>query len=184
MNAVQILSSTRASLGQHLGNYRLVKILWQGGFATIYLGEHRYLGTFAAVKVLHTQLTSEQIEKFSVEARIAARLIHPHIVRVLEFGLEGDTPFLVMDYAPHGTLRHRYDAGEQPDLKVIINDVKQIAKALQYMHNSGLIHRDLKPENILFGSDDEALLSDFGIAITPRKASLPGTKERVGTIHY
>src|SRR5947209_15489046 len=150
MNAVQILSSTRASLGQHLGNYRLVKILWQGGFATIYLGEHRYLGTFAAVKVLHTQLTSEQLEKFSIEARIAARLIHPRIVRVLEFGLEGNVPFLVMDYAPHGTLRHRYAHSTQLPLEMIINYVKQIAGALQYIHNSGLIHQDIKPENILF----------------------------------
>lgn len=183
MNAVQMFAS-RVGVGQQFGNYRLVRILGQGGFATIYLGEHRYLGTFAAVKVLHTQLNSEQIEKLSLEARIAARLVHPYIVRVLEFGLEGNIPFLVMDYAPHGTLRHRLDAGEQADLKVIVNYVQQITGALQYIHNSGLIHQDIKPENILFGSNDQALLSDFGIAITAHKANMAGTKERVGTIHY
>ncbi len=183
MNTVQTLH-TRVGVGQYLGNYRLIKILGQGGFATIYLGEHRYLGTYAAVKVLHTQLTSEQSEKLSAEARIAAHFIHPHIVRVLEFSLEGNIPFLVMDYAPHGTLRHRLDAEEPTDLKVIINYVKQIAAALQYIHNSGLIHQDIKPENILFGSNDQALLTDFGIAITAHKANMTGKKERVGTIHY
>ena len=92
-------------VGQHLGNYRLLRLLGQGGFADVYLGEHLHLNTQAAIKVLHTHLTSHDIEPFRREARTIARLVHPHIVRILDFNVEEDLPFLVMDYAPNGTLR-------------------------------------------------------------------------------
>jgi eukaryotic-like serine/threonine-protein kinase len=91
-------------VGQQLGNYQLTRLLGEGGFAEVYLGEHIHLGTQAAIKVLHTQLTSDDIDKFRIEARTVARLVHPNFVRVLEFGVEGKTPYLVMDYAPNGTL--------------------------------------------------------------------------------
>src|SRR5215831_13983602 len=87
-------------VGQHLGNYRLVRLLGQGSFAEVYLGEHLYLETQAAIKVLQTQLAREDMEQFRLAARTIARLEHPHIVRVLDFGVEGSTPFLVMSYAP------------------------------------------------------------------------------------
>src|SRR5437660_2512398 len=98
-------------VGQQLGNYQLMRLLGEGGFAEVYLGEHIHLGTEAAIKVLHTQLTSDDVDQFRNEARTIARLKHHHIVRVLDFGVEGKTPFLVMDYAPHGTLRQRYPKG-------------------------------------------------------------------------
>ncbi|TMC84433.1 MAG: serine/threonine protein kinase, partial [Chloroflexi bacterium] len=72
-------------VGQHLGNYRLLRLLGQGGFADVYLGEHLHLNTQAAIKVLHTHLTSHDIEPFRTEARTIARLVHPHIVRILDF---------------------------------------------------------------------------------------------------
>ena len=96
-------------VGQQLGNYRLVQLLGQGGFAEVYLAEH--LGTKAAIKLLHTQLVGEEMEAFRREARTLARLVHPHIVRVFDFGIEGETPFLVMDYAPNGTVRKRHPKG-------------------------------------------------------------------------
>ena len=86
-------------LGQQFGNYRLIRLLGQGGFANVYLAEHIHLGTWAAVKVLSMQLTSDNVEHFRSEARTVAHLIHPHIVRVLDCGVEGKSPFLVMDYA-------------------------------------------------------------------------------------
>src|SRR5438552_17238960 len=95
-------------VGQQLGNYQLVRFLGEGGFAEVYLGEHIHLGSQAAIKVLHTQLTGDDMEQFRAEARTIAYLEHPHIVRVLEFGLEGKTPFLVMSYASNGTLRQRH----------------------------------------------------------------------------
>src|SRR5260370_29523786 len=76
---------------EQLGNYRLVRHLGHGGFADVYLGIHIHLKTQAAIKVLHTELTSSDIEKFRTEARTIARLEHPHIVRVLDFGIEGHT---------------------------------------------------------------------------------------------
>lgn len=89
-------------VGQQMGNYQLIRLLGEGGFAEAYLGEHIHLGTQAAIKVLHTQITSDDTDKFRTEARTVARLIHPNIVRVLEFGIEGKTPFLVMDYSANG----------------------------------------------------------------------------------
>src|ERR1700724_2362952 len=95
-------------VGQQLGNYRLIRLLGQGGFAEVYLGEHIHLSSQAAIKVLYTQLLGNEVELFCLEARTIARLEHPHIVRVLEFGMENTTPFLVMSYAPNGTLRDRH----------------------------------------------------------------------------
>src|SRR5438105_4745235 len=136
-------------VGQQMGNYQLIQLLGEGGFAEVYLGEHIHLGTQAAIKVLHTQITSDDMDNFRAEARRVARLIHPNIVRVLEFGVEGKTPFMVMDYAPNGTLRQRHPRGTQVPLVTIVDHVKQVAEALQYAHDEKFIHRDIKPENML-----------------------------------
>src|SRR5437660_11277521 len=98
-------------VGQQLGNYYLIRLIGQGAFADVYLAEHIHLGTQAAVKVLSMRLTNENIELFRTEARTVARLVHSHIVRVLDFGVENDTPFLVMDYAPGGSLRTLHPKG-------------------------------------------------------------------------
>jgi hypothetical protein len=99
-------------VGQHLGNYRLIRLLGSGGFADVYLGEHLRLGTQAAVKVLSTRLTGQDdMVGFEKEARTVAHLKHPHIVQVLDYAVEEDTPFLIMDYAAGGTLRHRHPKG-------------------------------------------------------------------------
>src|ERR1700681_4768298 len=97
--------------GQQIGNYRLICLLGEGGFARVYLGEHIYLGTRAAIKLLQTARISGDDEHFLVEARTIAHLVHPHIVRVLDFGIESKTPFLVMDYAMGGTLRALHPKG-------------------------------------------------------------------------
>src|SRR5438874_4063972 len=131
-------------VGQQLGNYRLIRLLGEGGFAEVYLGEHLYLSTQAAIKVLQAQLTSDDTEQFRTEARTIASLEHPHIVRILDFGVEGKTPFLVMSYAPNSTLRQRHPKGVQLPLTTIVTYVKQIADALQYAHEEKLIHRDIK----------------------------------------
>ena len=98
-------------IGQHLGNYRLVRLLGQGGFADVYLGKHIHLDTRVAVKVLRTRLANTDVEQFRSEAQTIASLVHPHIVRVLDFGEEDGIPYLVMDYAPGGTLRTRHPRG-------------------------------------------------------------------------
>jgi serine/threonine protein kinase len=172
-------------VGQQLGNYRLLRLLGKGGFAEVYLGEHLRLGTQAAVKVLYTRLASpDEAVGFEKEAQTIAHLKHPHIVRVLDFDVHDDTPFLVMDYAVSGTLRQRHPKGSVLLLPTIINYVKQVAEALQYAHDKKLIHRDVKPENMLLGEREELLLSDFGIALIAQSSRYQGTQEMAGTISY
>src|SRR5438034_4868604 len=151
--------------GQQLGNYRLMRLLGQGGFGDVYLGEHRHLNTPAALKVLHATIGSENVEQFRREARTIARLFHPHILRVLDFDVQEAVPFLVMDYAPGGTLRQRHPRGIPLSLETVVAYVNQIAGALQYAHEEKVIHRDIKPENLLLGRRHELLLSDFSIAL-------------------
>ena len=172
-------------VGQQLGNYRLVRLLGQGGFADVYLGEHIYLKTPAAIKVLQTRLGQDDLQTFLTEARAIANLVHPHIVRVLEFGVQGDVPFLVMDNAPNGTLRQRHPKGTQVPPPVISTYIKQVAAALQYANDQRLIHRDIKPENMLLGRNNEVLLSDFGIAVVAQSSRYQQSSQDVGgTIAY
>jgi eukaryotic-like serine/threonine-protein kinase len=148
------------------------------------LGEHIYLGTQVAIKILNTTLTVDDRHSFLIEARTIAHLVHSHIVRVLDFGIHNDVPFLVMDYAPNGSLRQQYPKGTRLPLHTTVSYVKQIASALQYAHNHKLIHRDVKPENILLGRDKQLLLSDFGIAVVARSSLSQSTQEVVGTVAY
>ncbi len=98
-------------VGQRLANYGVIRLLGKGGFGDVYLGEHIHLNTQAAIKVLQTRLVGSHLEQFRVEAQTIARLVHPHIIRILDFGMEDDIPFLVMDYAPNGILRQRHPKG-------------------------------------------------------------------------
>ena len=171
-------------VGQRFGNYRLSRLLGQGGFAEVYLGEHIFLDTQTAIKVLYTQLVGQDVEQFRQEARTIAHLEHPHIVRLLDFGVEGTTPYLIMSYAPHGTMRQRYPKGTRLPLEQVTSYVKQIAEALQYAHDRKVIHRDIKPENMLFGSDDQVVLSDFGIALVTQSSRYQQPNDIAGTIAY
>lgn len=171
-------------IGQQLGNYRIVRLLGQGGFAKVYLGEHIHLNTEAAIKVLSASLENQDVEIFRTEAQVIARLKHPHIVRVLDFGIDKAVPFLVMDYAPNGPLSKRHPRGTRVPLTTIVLYVQQIADALDYLHQQRFIHRDIKPQNILLGSQDEILLSDFGIATLVQSSLHQSLKSLAGTMAY
>ncbi|GCE22308.1 serine/threonine-protein kinase [Dictyobacter kobayashii] len=170
--------------GRQLGNYQLTRLLGEGAFAQVYLGEHIYLSTQAAIKVLKTQTENYPVDLFYTEARNIARLVHPNIVRVLDFGVDSNTPFLVLDYAPNGTLRQRYVPGTVLPLSTIVSYIKQIAEALQYAHDDKLVHRDIKPENILLGRRNEVLLSDFGIALMVQTMQYQNLQDVAGTLPY
>src|SRR5215831_2264558 len=142
-------------VGQSFGNYQVLRLLGQGAFAEVYLAEHRYLEVPAAIKVLHVRMEPDTHEQFRREARTIAHLRHPHIIRVLDFGFQDQTPFLVMEYTPNGTLRTRYPKGTCLVLEQIVSYVKQIASALDYAHQQHVIHRDVKPENLLLTANDE-----------------------------
>src|SRR6266480_1995681 len=152
-------------VGHQLGNYRLQRLLGRGGFADIYLGEHVYLKSLAALKILRMSLSDEERTAFLKEAQTLTQLAHPNIVRVLDFAVEDDQPYLVMDYAPNGSLRELYPPGSRLQLDSIIVYVAQVASALQFAHDKGFVHRDVKPENMLLGTRSEVLLSDFGISV-------------------
>jgi serine/threonine protein kinase len=168
-------------VGQSLGNYKLVARLGEGGYAEVYEGEHIHLGTHAAIKVLKTIVTGDDIQKFRTEARTIASLEHPNIIRVRDFDIEAGTPFLVMDYAPKGSLKDSRPRGRSLPYVTIVSYIKQIAYALQYAHDQKkLIHRDVKPENMLIMNDDKVVLSDFGIALTAQS----GLQDVIGTASY
>src|SRR5437660_809216 len=171
-------------VGQQLGNYRLTRLLGRGGFADVYLGEHLYLKNRAALKVLRTSLADEDVEHFLAESQTLARLAHPNIVRVLDFAVEQGIPFLVMEYAPRGTMRQHHPRGSCLSLETTTAYVKQAAAALQYAHKHNVIHRDIKPENILLASHQQVLLSDFGLALFSPVPELLSTQEMSGTLPY
>lgn len=162
-------------VGQQLGNYRLLHLLGRGGFAHVYAGEHVYLKTRAAIKVLHVEAVDQRHNDFLKEAQTLAHLVHSNIIRTLEFGVEGDIPFLVMDYAPNGSLRQLHPKGMRLPLETAVSYVKQIAAALDYAHSQNVIHRDVKPANVFLGEHCEALLGDFGLALIAHssKSALP-----------
>ena len=168
-------------VGRTLGNYKLIRPLGYGGFAEVYLGEHIHLGTYAAVKVLKTTIVpDEDTEKLKKEARTIANLKHANIIRVLDFDIEAGTPFLVMEYAEKGTLQAAVHHGRPLPYITVISYIKQIAASLQYAHDKGFVHRDVKPANMLKLSNDQVVLSDFGIALLVQS----GPQTVVGTAHY
>jgi eukaryotic-like serine/threonine-protein kinase len=171
-------------LDQCIGSYRLIRLLGKSDYAEIYLGEHITTSAQAAIKVFDGR--GNDAEKFLAQADLLVHLRHPHILRVFDSGMAGDTPFLVMDYAPRGTLRQRYPKGTRLPLVTIMNYIRQIADALQYIHRHQLIHRDIKPHNMLLGPNDEVLLSDFGIAIVSQSynPASPAFRDFEGTVLY
>ncbi len=169
---------------QQIGNYRVLRVLGQGAFALVYLGEHRYLKSAAALKVLRISLSEQEVQHFLQEAQLLVRLRHAHIVRVLDFAVERDTPVLIMDYLPGGTVRQRYPIGTRLSLAKTTDYITQLASALQYAHNHRLIHRDVKPDNILLDDEQQLLLSDFGLAILAPSIDQFNTQPPAGTPAY
>ena len=127
-------------IGQHFLNYILIRKLGHGGFGEVWLGEHVHLKTQVAIKVLyHVQLPSDEEEKFRKEAKTIVNLKHPNIIRVLDYGIQESKsePFLVMEFAPKGSLLERYPKGTIASPHHILSYVNQVAAALQYAHDTG-----------------------------------------------
>ena len=174
-------------VGQQSGNYHLTRLLGRGGFAEVYLGQHTLVASqLAAIKILNSHLSETDLRAFQREAETIATLTHPHIVRMLDFDSTEDEgiPFLVMDYAPHGSLRRRHLRGEQVPLTTVIHYVQQIAAGLQYAHEKKIIHRDIKPDNILLNERDEIVISDFGIATIAHNTNSQSVQPALGTAPY
>lgn len=136
----------------------------QGAMASVYLATQRSLQRKVALKVMAASLAADPTfcERFLREGRTLARLSHPHIATIHDIGNVGELYYMAMEYLPSGTLKERIAAGLTPEQGLLY--VQQIAQALGYAHDQGLVHRDVKPANILFRADGTAVLSDFGIA--------------------
>jgi serine/threonine protein kinase len=172
-------------VGQQFGNYRVVQLLGKGGFAKVYLGQHLYVEKhMVAIKVLRSELSNKYKADFLQEAQRSLGLRHPHIVRFVDLGVKEDTPFLIMEYLSHGTMRTRHPKGSRVPIETVVSYVKQIANALQYIHENNLVHRDVKPENILLGIREELLLSDFGIMAVAHSTGSLVEQGFAGTVAY
>lgn len=178
--------SKNQHLDQCIGNYRLQRVLSRSHTAQIYLAEHVLFHTEAVVKLLNEHNTGDDVKKFLAQAELLTQLRHPHIVQVFDFGMLGETAFLIMNYAANGTLRQQYPKGTRLPIARILHYAQQIADALQYVHLHQLIHRDIKPHNMLLGTNDAVMLTDFNIAVVaqdfPSHAS--AFRDFEGTVPY
>jgi serine/threonine protein kinase len=163
-------------VGKSIGNYHIVTLIGSGGFGSVYQGEHSILKErVVAIKILHNHLGSPaERDRFLEEARLLGHIQHHNILQIFDAGIDSGLPYLVTEYAPHGSLRDllKRDAHTILPEDVSLRILSQVGEALSYAHEQHIIHRDLKPENILFNANDVALLADFGIAITLSTSSV------------
>jgi serine/threonine protein kinase len=173
-------------VGQAIGRYQIVQLLGKGGMATVYKALDTRLERYVAIKMLHAIEEDETfLIRFEREAKALAHLSHPHIVKVLDYGDENGSPYLIMEYIGGGTLKDRM--GQPIPWQQASQILLPITQALDYAHNQNIIHRDVKPANILITEYDQPMLSDFGIAKTigqQTHTDLTGTGFGIGTPHY
>lgn len=174
--------------GQMLGSYRIINQIGRGGMANVYKAYQPSIDRYVAIKVLPSQLAESKqfAARFQQEARIIARLEHPHILPVFDYGESDGTAYFVMRYLDTGTLKDLMESGRPLSLEDIDRIFTQLADALSYAHAHGVIHRDLKPANALVDSSGNIFLTDFGIARLLESASprLTQTDAIMGTPAY
>src|SRR5215469_8119243 len=152
-------------IGQTLGHYHILEKVAAGGMGVVYLARDEQLERDVAVKVLPAGTLADEAARrhFRKEATALAKLNHPHIETVYDFGTQDGIDFLVMEYVPGKTLADRLASGALPE-KQIIELAIQIASALEEAHERGIVHRDLKPANIAVTAKGFAKILDFGLA--------------------
>lgn len=177
------MTEIRAGSVLDSGRYRLERPLGAGGMATVWRAEDTKLGRTVAVKVISDTLALDPAycSRFQREARIAARLSHPSLVKVFDYAAEGDRPFLVMECISGGTLADKLEQDAVLDLEPLARD---LLSALAHIHDAGIVHRDVKPANVLIDGDNHARLTDFGIAHAPEATRLTSTGFVLGTLRY
>ncbi|GIK43685.1 MAG: hypothetical protein BroJett011_75180 [Chloroflexota bacterium] len=185
--------------GQAIGPYRVVEKLGAGGMAEVYKAYQPRLDRYVALKFIRPDLSEAEDfrPRFEREAKLLAKLNHPNIVHIYDFGEQGRQPgagqtslcYLAMEYVAGGTLkewlRSLWQAGRAMTSEQALAILQQISAALDYAHDQGIIHRDIKPANIMLTSDGRALLADFGIAkLISRAGDTTQTGSTTGTPAY
>ena len=172
-------------VGQTLGRYTLERLLGQGGFAWAFVGREPD-GTPVAIKVLKPRYAGDpQFEsRFRNESETAAKLEHPNIIRIRSVAKTGEHVYFAMDLCADSLGARLAREGPLPE-EDILHLARDIAAALEFAHQQGVIHRDLKPDNVLIRSDGAAVLTDFGIAraVSGYVAST-GVNMTIGTPQY
>jgi serine/threonine protein kinase len=183
-------------IGTTLGNYTILAPLGQGGMAHVYRACQENLNRDVAVKVLPPWYATDRnfVERFNLEARLVARLSHPNIVTIHDFSENNGHLYIVMQLVDGGTLKHKLDAARDPsgsggagalDVGEVNRIFQQLASALTYAHEHGIIHRDIKPVNVLMDQSGRPILSDFGIAkVLAGSSGLTRPGAGVGTPEY
>ena len=171
---------------QQLGAYRVLERIGRGGMGVVYRAQHLRLGREAAIKVLPVTLADEAdyLRRFEREAASVASLDHPNILPVWEYGEQDGAPYLVMPFVRGGSLKERLERGPLPR-EELLHYLAQMAEALDFAHEQGLVHRDVKPANMLLDGRGRLYLADFGIAkALDGSAGLTATGVGVGTPEY
>jgi len=178
-----------AELGEKLPGLEIIELLGQGGMGAVYKARQKQLDRIVALKILPPEVGKDPAfaERFTREARSLARLNHPHIVTLYEFGQSDDLYYFIMEFVDGTDLRRVIRKGDLAP-KEALSIVPQICEALQYAHEQGIVHRDIKPENILLDKRGRVKIGDFGLAkLLDRPATaftLTQPQQRMGTPHY
>jgi hypothetical protein len=176
-------------LAQHFPQLEILELVGQGGMGAVYKARQTKLDRLVAIKVLPWTAGADPTfaERFTREARALARLSHPNIVTVHDFGEINGLYYLVMEFLGGPNLRRLLQQGKLPPEQAL-QVVPQICDALQYAHEQGVVHRDIKPENILLDRHGHVKIADFGLAKLlgpdPKVFTLTGTQQVMGTPHY
>ncbi len=171
--------------GDKLLNYEIIRLLGQGGTATVYLARDANLDIEVALKVLRGDdvRSSMLAHRLRTGAKAAAQLRHPHIQQVYYQGIDtaSDTPFVAMEYLPGGDLRARIG---QLGLEQALAIFADVCAAVGYAHDHGVVHRDLKPDNVMFNARGEVVVTDFDLARMEGAAGRTVAGQAMGTLQY
>jgi serine/threonine protein kinase len=180
---------TPTELARQFPSLQILRLVGQGGMGAVYQARQPKLDRLVAVKILPPEVARDPgfTERFSREARALARLNHPNIVTIYDFGTTDRLYYFSMEYVDGKNVRELLEAGElAPALALKI--ISQVCDALQYAHDEGFVHRDIKPENILLDRKGRVKIADFGLArlvgLTPTYLTLTGSQQVMGTLYY
>jgi ligand-binding sensor domain-containing protein len=174
-------------IGQTLGPYHIIEQIGVGGMATVYKAYQASVDRYVAVKVLPSQFAEDPsfLGRFEQEARTIAKLEHPHILPVHDYGEQEGITYLVMRFIEAGTLKDKMAEPGPLDLDEALRILEQVGGALGYAHSQGVIHRDIKPSNVLVDPRGDCFLTDFGIArLVEGTAQFTATGGILGTPAY